>query len=217
MRVLRALRVEQREYSFASSGQGHHSDVAVFADDVELMNMLGAVAWNEDPMQVRICEHCGIPRCRRGGCVAFRSLGNFVAAVPVLKSYAAGADGDEKAEFAAPPFIGKHGTLLIDRAVWMEFSTERRLPSAESFPLLSWAEALILASFEGALDAFSLRYAPFAVNFRNRVLSTDPCLSEKDLCSRAESSAVGTSGIGHAPRPSVRRRTDDVHSRRPLR
>lgn len=181
MWIAEKLRYATREYSFEDSGQGRLSDLALIADDTQIANMLRAVEWDDDPVQVEVCEHCGVPRCQSGGFVSFRKLGDFVAGVPSLAAYASDAGDWERTEYSAPLYIAKRGALLIRNDDWMRLETELGLPPPKDFAHLSWAEALVAAQFDAEEGVFSKPGSPFESQFRRRLLATDPFLSPDDI------------------------------------
>lgn len=181
MWVAHQLRSETKNYSFTSSGQGEHADVALLADDTQFVNMLRSVEWERDLVQVQICDHCGYSGCNPGGYVSVRTLGNYIALVPSLKAYGDSAGSWGCAEYSVPPFIRRRGALLIRQDDWLRLAADVGLPSPMSFGPLSWGEALVAAQFETTEEVFSKPGTPFETSFRGRLLATDPYLSEQEM------------------------------------
>jgi len=148
MWILSDLKTEPRQFSFESSGQGPHLDVALMADGLELVNMVKAANWEEDPVQVVVCDHCGCVKCQSGNWVSCRRLGDWVLMVASTKGYGS-ADAFTRDELSAPSWLRSRGAPLIPAAIW-EQARERgvALPPSSSLPELTWREALLEAQVE---------------------------------------------------------------------
>jgi hypothetical protein len=118
MWIVSELAVHPRTYSFGSSGQGVHEDLALRAGDQELVNMLRLVDWSEDPVQVTVCDACGTVGCASGDYVAVRRLGDHVAMAPPTNAYVGGAGEFEKAQYVEAWFIRKRGVPLVLVPEW---------------------------------------------------------------------------------------------------
>ena len=85
---------------FSSSFGSHFQATQLNADSERLANAIELVDWSDDPIQVDVCEECGITQCKPGGWVTFRRCGQYVL---VLPAFAAMADND--LEYSAPDFL----------------------------------------------------------------------------------------------------------------
>jgi len=151
MWTISQLTTEPRTYSFESSGLGQHRDLALLGDGIELVNMVGAANWDEDPVQVIVCDHCGCVQCQSGNWVSIRRLSEWVTMVAATKGYGS-ADPFERGEFTAPKWIRTRGAPLVQVTVWDEVDEARAegaaLPRSDALPELRWAEALLQAQVE---------------------------------------------------------------------
>ncbi len=142
------LTMEPRRYSFESSGLGQHADLALLGDGLELVNMLAAANWGEDPVQVVVCDHCGCVQCQSGNWVSVRRLGDWVVMVAAARGYGS-ADPFERREFTAPKWLRTRGAPLVPVAIWDEVRAGGpSLPRSDALPDLRWAEVLLEAQLE---------------------------------------------------------------------
>ncbi len=149
MWIVSNLVVRSRTYSFASSGQPPHDDLALLADEQELANMLRLVDWGEDPVQIVVCDACGTVGCASGNYVATRRLDNFVVMAPATRAHVPTAEEFEKAQYVEPWFIRKRGVPLVPFAEWERLRGEGApLPAADRLEPLRWSEAVLTAQME---------------------------------------------------------------------
>lgn len=142
------LTTESRAYSFESSGLGQHADLALLGDGLELVNMVDAANWDEDPVQVVVCDHCGCVQCQPGNWVSVRRLGEWVVMVATTKGYGS-ADPFERGEFTPPKWLRTRGAPLVPGAIWDEARAGgAALPRSDALPHLRWAEVLLEAQLE---------------------------------------------------------------------
>jgi hypothetical protein len=149
MWIASSLKAEPRQFSFGSSGQGPHMDAALVADGLELVNMVGAANWDEDPVQVVVCDCCGCVQCASGGWVSLRRLGDWVMMTAPTKGYVSVPDQFTRDQFAAPKFLRTRGAPLVPVALWDGLEMEgASLPSSVAIPPLSWQEVMLAAQME---------------------------------------------------------------------
>jgi hypothetical protein len=142
------LATETRNFSFESSGLGRHQDLALLGDGVELVNMVRAANWEEDPVQVVVCDQCGCVQCQSGNWLSVRRLDEWVVMVATAKGYAS-TDRFELGEFTAPKWLRTRGAPLVPVTVWEQVRTNGvPLPGSAVLPELRWAEALLQAQVE---------------------------------------------------------------------
>lgn len=143
------LAVRPRHRSFAASGQGAHDDLALVADDLELVNLLRLVDWSADPVQVVVCDACGTVGCASGNYVAVRRLGDFVVLAPPARAHAPAADDFELTDFAEPAFMRARGVPLVRVEDWSRVRDGGApLPSPDRLRVLGWEEAALVAQLE---------------------------------------------------------------------
>lgn len=167
--------------SFASSGQGVHRDRALRADGKTLVNMLELVEWGEDPVQVEICDACGIVGCSTGGYVAPRRLGSYVALAPSTRAYFDAADDFERTNFRELMLIRKRGLPLIPATEWQRlYDGGAPLPSVSGLRIMTWREAALAAQFEAPLRLLG-DPGSRVTRLSERVAATDPWIDPADL------------------------------------
>jgi hypothetical protein len=119
-------------------------------DGLELVNMVGAANWDEDPVQVVVCDHCGCVQCQSGNWVSVRRLGEWVVMVAAAKGYGS-ADPFESGEFTAPKWLRTRGAPLVPGAIWDAVRAGgESLPRSDALPDLRWAEVLLEAQLEAS-------------------------------------------------------------------
>ncbi len=170
------LEVVPISFSFESSGQGVHRDLALRADDETLVNMLECVEWADDPVQVEICDACGYAGCATGGYVAARRLGAHVVLAPSIEAYRDSGDEWARTNVREPRLLRKRGLPLIAETDWERLRAEGApLPPASGFRSLTWREAALAAQLEAPLRLLGdpgTRSTPLSA----RVAATDPWL-----------------------------------------
>lgn len=85
------------EFDFSSSGQSRWSGRQARCKGLQLVNAVGLVEWDEEPVQVRVCEQCGMTRCAAGESVHVRRAGEFVVVMP---AFSAMLEGGAEAGFS---------------------------------------------------------------------------------------------------------------------
>lgn len=181
MWLIRELELRSTTYDFSSSEQGAFADTAVWADGIRLINMPGRVDWDEDPVQVEICEYCGTLRCQSGGFVSVRRLGSLVVLVPSLRCYGS-SDPFERTEYGAPYFVRKRGAAAIEVGEWERVrSIGAALPEPGRIATLSWPEAFLAAQFEAANRLLGEPGASRGTPLSADVVATDPWVAPELL------------------------------------
>jgi hypothetical protein len=175
-----SLEIRPTSFSFASSELGIHHDRSLRADGTTLVNMLGLAEWSDDPVQVEICEHCGIPECASGGYVAVRRLGAFVTFAPSKRAYPASLGGAGN-DLQEPRYIRKQGLPLIPAQEWDRLRADAPgVPACQAIAPMTWSEAFLAAQLEAP---YRLLGEPGESVHRlsELVAATDPWLDPADL------------------------------------
>ena len=176
------LKTEPRSFSFESSGQGYHRDLALVADGVTLVNMMGRVEWSDDPMQVEICTCCGFAHCATGNYVASRRVPGFIVLVASPRAYQEGADSYSRSEYAAPSFIRQRGAPMIALSDWNRLRSDHAdLPDAADVKPLRWSEAVLQAQFEAPQRLLGDPGGSAREPLSKNALLTEPALPAADL------------------------------------
>ena len=123
MWLAKQFRFQARDLDFTSAGLGnHHATTSVFADEVEIVNALDFVDFNEAPFQTTVCECCGTPGCNSGSWVNIRRLDDALIVIPAFDEMCEGSLKRE--EYAPPEYINTKGAPLL-RNLALETLQER--------------------------------------------------------------------------------------------
>ena len=181
MWIVSDLKTKPRRFSFESSGQDEHRDVALIADGIELVNMVEWANWDQDPVQVVVCGECGTVQCQSGNWVSVRRLGDWVVMVATAKGYGS-TDPFDRGEFTAPRWVRTRGAPLIPTAIW-EGAREQgaALPASTSLRALCWSEALLEAQIEAPRRLLGEPGHRQEKRLSTMVSATDPWLDPKLL------------------------------------
>jgi hypothetical protein len=146
---------------FSSSGQRPTEWTRVTCDGLQLINGCEWVDWDADPVQVVLCEACGITDCESGGYVRVTRLGDHVLwTAPVV------ADEWDRRQYETTQAVRAAGAVAIPAVVWATWPgvpAPASLPAARRADLRAAWEASAppradaIASDAGSLeDAFAL-------------------------------------------------------------
>jgi hypothetical protein len=181
MWIVSDLKIEPRSFSFESSGQGPHLDIALLADGLELVNMVEAVNWGEDPVQVVVCDHCGCVKCQHGNWVSVRRLDDWVLMVASVKGYGS-TDAFTREELSAPRWLRIKGAPLIPVADWERARAHgAALPPSSGLRDLNWHEALLEAQIEAPRHMLGEPGRRQEMRLSTLVSATDPWMDPKLL------------------------------------
>jgi hypothetical protein len=130
MLVCNAPELERWRPDFSSSEQPSPDWTRVMSGDTQLVNGLEAVEWDENPVQVAVCETCGYTDCAFGGYVHVSRAGSYVVwSEPRLP----GEEPEhEEHQYAASAAIVRHGAVVVPAAVWASWPG---VPALEALPV----------------------------------------------------------------------------------
>ena len=136
--------------NFNSSGQGLREITQLVFDDVVLMNALELMDWDDDKVQVSICDHCGYVSCQSGGWVVFRFSGNFILLMPAFEAMR--DDNWSRTEYSPPFFIADRGTAYFDIQTYESLREQNSsFPPLEKIRPLQMREAMWLVQSSAPL------------------------------------------------------------------
>jgi hypothetical protein len=125
---------------FTSSGQAKRSATQLFADGKLFGNAIELTDWSTDPIQVQVCEECGVVHCASGGWVSFRSVGSYALLIPAFAAIA-----DDPAEYRPPNLIAQYGFISFPPQSYLRLrSLVSGLPPPSSLAALSRGEAALM-------------------------------------------------------------------------
>lgn len=140
------IRQSPVELDFSSSGGSTVDATAIEADGLRLINAAGLVDWSERPVQLEVCEQCGIPRCQPGATVAVRRAGRFAVLMPAFEAMSEGEWA--RSEYRPPQWLRQHGALVLPPDAAARLREICSLPPLESLEPLRAAEAVRILQFE---------------------------------------------------------------------
>ncbi len=153
---------------FSSSFGSHFQATRLNADSERLTNAIELIDWSDDPIQVDVCEECGITHCKPGGWVTFRRCGQYVLVLPAFAAMV-----DNELEYSAPEFLLKRGPAVLTAQT---FSSARsiaiNLPPANELAPLTRHEAVRTFQWEAPGHVLG-RFPAHPILDRALVLATD--------------------------------------------
>lgn len=125
------------ELDFSSSWGTMHSDTAVQASGVRIINAIGLVEYDPERTQVEICEECGVVHCQPGGWVVLRRIDENVVWIPAWRVMEEGRF--QFGEFRPPDYMRKVGIPLFSAGAWDTIrKMHKKLPAAQD---LHWIDS----------------------------------------------------------------------------
>jgi len=99
---------------------------------IVLCNSLEWAEWAQNPVQVEICEQCGIVRCATGGYVHASRISEHIF---LTRPRATDDDTWSEEEYTPGAAIRQFGALAVPTAIWQRWGQVVSLPSATVFPM----------------------------------------------------------------------------------
>lgn len=141
---------EKITLNFSNLGQGNFQATRLVSDGVEIMNAIELIDWDDDEIQVSICDHCGTVKCSSGGWIVFRSSGDLILMMPVFEAMR--EDDWSKTEFSPPYFIQDRGTAFFERQTYEDLREQfSEFPLFEKIRPLQMREAIWLVQLNAPL------------------------------------------------------------------
>jgi hypothetical protein len=178
VREVTRFEIRPAKMDFRTSGQGIVDVTQLWADDLEIVNALGFVDWEDFPLQLAVCEACGISRCSPGGSVSIRRAGGLVVFLPPFAEME-----ENEAEYDPSWVLKSEGALVLKEARYRELrDLVPGFPSEASLPALTGKEAARLLQWEAPGRVLGSFPEPVALD-RTRLTAC----SEGDLRQRLDS------------------------------
>jgi hypothetical protein len=132
---------------FTSSEQGLYEVTQLFAGDVQLINAIELVEWDEEEAQFLICEDCGFSHCKPGDWVRVRRSDSLVLILPSL-NYVRPEREEDTIEYSPPGYLRMRGIAYLDRSTYENLTSQHpSLPPFAQIPLLNESEAGLLSDW----------------------------------------------------------------------
>lgn len=113
--------LEKWQPDFSSSGQSSPEWIRVKCSDVKICNSLEWLDWEDNPVQVEICDACGTPGCQSGGYVHVSRLGEHIL---WTKPYIDESDEWARTQYEAAFALRKAGSVVIPDSVLSQWQRE---------------------------------------------------------------------------------------------
>lgn len=144
--------IQKAKVDFTSSGQGFREVSQLVFDEVVIMNALELMDFDEDRIQVLICDHCGTVNCQSGGWINLRLSGDFVLMIPAFDEM---QDEWSKTEYGPPRYFGKEGTPYFNLETYKNLQNQNNyFPKIENIKPLQAREAMRLAQLYMPMNLF---------------------------------------------------------------
>jgi hypothetical protein len=164
-----SLTTRKAVLDFSSSGGESFSVTQLVADGECLANAIELIDWAADPIQVRVCEKCGITHCEPGGWISLRRMGSYLLMIPAFANLT-----DDATEYQPPHFPGNRGIVQLDLQNLVQLqSFVPELPAIESMKALSNREAALIFQWEAPGRVLGAR-SSFPVLKESKVVASDP-------------------------------------------
>ena len=145
--------IQKAKLDFTSSGQGFYEVSQLVSDGVILMNALELMEFDEDEVQVLICDRCGTTNCETGNWVSFRKSGDCILLIPAFEQM--GDDEWSKTQYSPPKFYNKKGTPFFDLRIYKDLRNHfPDFPKIDEIKNLRMREAMRLAQQNMPLRIF---------------------------------------------------------------
>lgn len=144
--------IKKAKLNFTSSGQGFCEVSQLVSDGIVIMNALELMEFDEDRIQVLICDHCGIVHCKSGDWINLRLAGDFVLMIPAFDEM---QDDWSKTEYNPPRYFKKKGTPYFSLETYKSLQNQGfGFPKIESIKVLQMREAIRLAQLYMPMKIF---------------------------------------------------------------
>lgn len=138
------FRLEKWQPDFSSSGQPSPEWIRVKCSDIQICNSLDWLDWDDNPVQVEICDACGTPGCESGGYVHMSKLGEHIL---WTKPHIDASDEWEKTQYEAAFVLRKAGSVVIPVSVLNQWQREARKNRSSNWYSRTTREDLAAAWF----------------------------------------------------------------------
>ncbi len=134
MRICADLSLREWTPDFSSSGQPSPTWTSVRCLGKEICNSLEGPEWTENPVQVLLCDACGIEGCASGGYVHLSRLDGFVLwTAPQIPMDP--LDEWTETQYGPAFFLGRLGAIAIPEDTWNGWrSLVDGVPSVSQLP-----------------------------------------------------------------------------------
>ena len=141
--------------NFSNSWKAKTSVSQLYAEDIQLINAVEYVNWEDTHYQFVVCEGCGIIGCQSQGWVDIRKIEALAVIIPAFKMIHEASKIMED-EYLPPYFLLKKGAAYLNRDLYRHTLCQlANFPTFESLASLSAWEASKLFQFEAPNNILS--------------------------------------------------------------
>lgn len=130
---LTEFKLDKWKPDFTDSGQSSPDWTKVFKEIDVFCNSLEWTEWDNNPVQLILCEHCGHSECETGGYVTISRLNDFLIITNPERDI---NDSYDISQFTPHILLRKYGTIIIERKTWDQWKKDYSLPDFSVFPPL---------------------------------------------------------------------------------
>lgn len=132
MHICTNTALEEWRPNFSSSGQSDPKWIRAMVEGVALSNCLNWAEWDENPVQVILCDACGFKGCESGGYIHASNLRSTVLwTAPQLND----PDDWEQTHYETIYAVHKCGAVVIPPQEWQRWRTiVSELPAPDRLP-----------------------------------------------------------------------------------
>lgn len=142
--------IQKTKLDFTSSGQGFCEVSQLISNKIVVVNAIDFLEFEDDLVQLLICDHCGNSGCQSGNWVKFRKSGNFVLMIPAFDEM---FDSLNQAEYNPPHYFEKEGTPYFTLQTYEKLLVHN-FPPIEKIKRLKMSEAVRLFQFCAPMTIF---------------------------------------------------------------
>ncbi|PZD73042.1 hypothetical protein C1752_02867 [Acaryochloris thomasi RCC1774] len=138
--------IKRAKSKFSVSGYPKTSITELWDNDVQIINAVERVNWEDDDLQFQICA-CGYVGCQPSGWVSIRQTASIAVIIPAFTSIKE-ASQDLAADYFPPLYLHKKGAIFTEKdfytnhlsniAKFPVFEELRQLTSWETSKLFQW-------------------------------------------------------------------------------
>ena len=151
MWLIEDFEIRTIQLDFTSSSGGRPRSRSIFANEVQLVNAADFVKFSVDPIQVHVCEQCGVVGCSTGGYVRLRRVGEYCIWLPDFASML--ARSWESQQFAPPGYLEDQGIPVIHCSTYAKLESEiGQFPSFQDLRQLLASDAARIVQWDAPLN-----------------------------------------------------------------
>jgi hypothetical protein len=157
MRQIKNPEIKPAKLDFSPSGQAPLKASQLLSDRIQIINALELVDWDEEKIQLLICEACGNTHCKSGDWVSLRKSDSLILILPAFEAVS-GEDSD-KEEYQPPSYLKQKGIAYFDRATYENLRSKHfAFPALDKIRQLSVQEATLLYHWDALLMFWGNRH-----------------------------------------------------------